>query len=305
MQRSPVRPRMLMLQHGGDARRADERQHIDVAALHQRPDDHAAFAVHRVDDAWRKGGRKGVEQRRVQQHAVPGRLENDGVAHQQRRNQRGEGLVEGVVVGPHAQHHAQRTAADLRDEPLLDGEARRGAVELLERLHGVPDVLHRPVEFLPRIGQRFPDLPHQQPHHFVADGDHARDEALESANAFGHRHARPRPGAMVIRRLRRGERRARGVRRHERVMAQRVRLQPRGAADAHGREHFLARTVPFADLAVDQVARAGVVVRNAHIRRDLVHTGGKDGGGSIDAGGHWQHSGMVDAERSEVRPVPA
>nr|GFD19556.1 hypothetical protein [Tanacetum cinerariifolium] len=78
-----------------------------------RADGLAAAAVNHVDDAGREAVAEGFEQRTDQQHAELGGLEHHGVAHDQRRNQGGEGFVQRVVVRPHAQGDAQRDTTNL------------------------------------------------------------------------------------------------------------------------------------------------------------------------------------------------
>ncbi|MNP25128.1 hypothetical protein D3C76_1179220 [compost metagenome] len=109
---------------------ADEGKHIDLAAGHQRADGLAAAPIDNVDHPGREAVAEGFEQRANQQHAELGRFEHHGVTHDQRRNQGGEGFVQRVVVGAHAQCHAQRRATDLAEGVLFQFEAAGAAVQL-------------------------------------------------------------------------------------------------------------------------------------------------------------------------------
>ena len=201
-----VRLRVQLLQMIGDLARADQGQHVHLAGIQQARHDHRAAAVHGVDDALRKGAAERLEQRMEQQRAVPRRLEHHGVAHDQRRDQRGEGLVERIVVRPHAQHDAERGAPDLPDRAFDDVEARVAVVELLQGLDGRPDVVDRAVELLLGVGLALADLPHDQAHHLLPARDHLAREVLHAGDALGDRHGRPDAPALIVGRHGRGQR---------------------------------------------------------------------------------------------------
>jgi hypothetical protein len=110
-------------------------------------DNDVALAIDDVDDAWREGTAEGLQHRVVEQHAEARRLEEHDIAHDQRRDQRAEGLVHGVVVWPHAQRNADRRAADLGDGAIDDLEARVAVVEPLQLLDRGADVVDGPIEF--------------------------------------------------------------------------------------------------------------------------------------------------------------
>ncbi|MNS24758.1 hypothetical protein D3C72_566320 [compost metagenome] len=194
----PVRARMQLLQVAGGLVRADEGEHIDLAAGHQRAHRFPATAVDDVDHPRREAVTEGFEQRPNQQHAELGRLEHHGVAHDQRRDQRGEGFVQRVVVWPHAQGHAQWCTADLAQRALFQLEAAGAAVEVLEGVDGVDDVVAGAVEFLFRILEVLADLPHQQLDHGLALFTHACQEGLDVLDALGHAHVRPGATAFVV-----------------------------------------------------------------------------------------------------------
>ena len=143
-----VRARVKLLQVAGGLVGADEGEHVDLAAGHQRADGLAATPVDDIDHPGREAVAKRLQQRANQQHAELGRLEHHGVAHDQRRDQRGEGLVQRVVVRPHAQGHAQWGATDLAEGALFQLEAAGAAVQVLEGVDGVDDVVAGAVEFL-------------------------------------------------------------------------------------------------------------------------------------------------------------
>ncbi len=59
----------------------------------------------------------------MEQHADPRRLENDCIAHDESRDQRREGFVEGIVKRSHAQDNTERSTSDLANNALGDGKA--------------------------------------------------------------------------------------------------------------------------------------------------------------------------------------
>ena len=249
----PVRARVQLLQGTGALVGADKGEDIDLAAGHQRADRLATATVDHVDHPRRETVAKGLEQRADQQHAELGRLEHHGIAHDQRRDQGGEGLVQRVVVGPHAQGHAQRHAADLAEGVLLQLEATGAAIQLLERTYGVDDVVAGAVELLLRILEVLADFPHQQLDHLLALLAHARQEGFDMGDALRHAHGRPGALAVVI-----------GAHRRLQSHQRRLRVQLRGAAEYHlliallGRqEHRAAHrrhgTFPDSQLAIDQI----------------------------------------------------
>ncbi|MCY1397891.1 hypothetical protein D9M71_129110 [compost metagenome] len=140
---------------------ADEGEDIDIATGHQRTDGFPATAIDHIDDTGREAVAESFQQRTDEQHAEFCRLEHHGVAHDQCRNQSGEGFVERIVVGAHAQGDAQRHTTDLAQGVLFQLETAGASVELLERVDGVDDVIAGAVEFLFRILEVFADLPHQ------------------------------------------------------------------------------------------------------------------------------------------------
>ncbi len=194
----PVRARVQFLQVAGGLVRADEGEYIDLAAGHQRAHRFPATAVDDVDHPRREAVTEGFEQWPDQQHAEFGRFEHHGVAHDQRRDQGGEGFVQRVVVWPHAQGHAQWCTADLPQRALFKFEAAGTTVEVLEGVDGVDDVVAGAVEFLFRILEVLADLPHQQLDHGLALFTHAPQEGLDVLDALGHAHVRPGATAFVI-----------------------------------------------------------------------------------------------------------
>ena len=188
--------------------------------LDEGPGHGAAVAVHDVHDAAREGVGEGLQQRGLAEHPVPRQLGDDGVAHDQGRDERRERLVQRVVERAHAEHRPERRAADLGEDAGARREAAGRAVHLLQALDGVADVLDRPVELLLRVGARLADLPHEEAHRLLAHLLHAGDEGEHRVDACAHAHRRPRPPAVVPRPHRRVERRERllacqrGVRAH-------------------------------------------------------------------------------------------
>ena len=154
---------------------------------------------------FREGASERLEQRIEQQCAVPRRLEHDGIAHDQRRDQRGEGLVERIIVGAHAQHDSERRAPDLPDRAFDDEEARVAVVEFLQRLDGRADVVDRSIEFLLRVGLALADLPHDEADHLLPAGDHLVREVLHAGDAVRDRHGRPDAAPFIVSRHRRGQ----------------------------------------------------------------------------------------------------
>ncbi len=127
----------------------------------------------------------------MEESAEPRRLEDDGVPHDQRGDQRREGLVERVVERPHAEDDAERGAAHLRRDSLLDREARGRPVEVLQRLDRVADVVDRPVELLAGVGEALADLPHQEADDLLAVLPHPARKLLHAADPPLDRHRGP------------------------------------------------------------------------------------------------------------------
>ena len=59
-----------------------------------------------VDHAGGKAITKGGEEGAEEEDAVPGGFEDNGIPHDQRRDQGGEGFVEGIIEGAEAQRNA-------------------------------------------------------------------------------------------------------------------------------------------------------------------------------------------------------
>jgi len=75
---------------------ANEREHINLAALHQWADGIAAAAKNNIDHTGGERFLESLQQRANKQHAVFCRLKNHGVTHHQSRNKRGEGFIQRV-----------------------------------------------------------------------------------------------------------------------------------------------------------------------------------------------------------------
>ena len=243
---------MVAPQRVGDARGADERQHVHPARTHQRADDRRPVAVDRADDARREGGAEGVEQRPPEQRAEARRLDDGAVPHDQRRDQRRERFVERVVVRPHREDHAERRAADLRQHPLLDDEAGGRAVEFLHRVDRVAHVLRRAVELLARVGERLADLPREEPHDLVPPLLHPEQELLDAADPLRDRHRRPRAAAAVEGARRGVERRQRRLLVHRREAPDERLLQRPAPPHADRRAGLLERPLPRAEFPADE-----------------------------------------------------
>ena len=162
MARRRLRLRVQLLEMIRDLARADQGQHVHFAGVQQAGHDHRATSIHHVDHALREGVLEGLEQRMEQQGAEPRRLEHHGVAHDEGRDQRGEGLVERIVVRSHAQHDPERGAPDLPDRAFDDQEARVAVVEFLQGVDGGADVVDGAVELLLGVRLGLADLPHDQ-----------------------------------------------------------------------------------------------------------------------------------------------
>ena len=285
----PVRLRVLLLQVIGHLARPDQRQHVDLARCEHVRHDHRARRIDRVDHALRERVAECLEQRLEQQRAVLGRLEHDGVAHQQRGDQRREGLVQRVVVRPHAQHDAERRAADLPDRALGDHEARVRVVELLQRIDRLQHVGDGAVELLLRIGEALADLPHDQVHDKLALRNHPLDEILHARDALLDLHRRPLAAAGVVRAHGGVERRVALRLAHHRVAADLELLDAAvGPAHAHRRQHGLARAVPRFQFAVHE--------RHALVDRGVQPDVGGDvfeGGKQLLQGGGIGHDGLA------------
>jgi len=107
-----------------------------------------------------KGFAKGLKQRLVEENPQLRRLKNHRIAHDECRDQGGEGFIKRVIEGAHAENHAKRRAANLPDHTLLDNKTGRKPVQILQGINGVPDVVDCPVKLLFGIRQRFSYLPH-------------------------------------------------------------------------------------------------------------------------------------------------
>ena len=123
---------VFFLEDVGSLTTSNERQNIDFPGLHQWSCDDVTGTVDGIDDAFGEGGAEGFEKRFVEESTHAWRLEDDGIAHDERRDERGECFVERIVEWAHAEHDAERGAADLADDSLLDDEARGHAVEILQ-----------------------------------------------------------------------------------------------------------------------------------------------------------------------------
>lgn len=293
-----VRAGVQLLQVAGAGMGADEGEHVDLAAGHQRRHGFPAAPVDDVDHSWREAVAEGFQQRADQQHAELGRLEHHRIAHDQRRDQGGEGFVQRVVVRPHAQRHAQRNPADLAEGALFQFETAGAAVEFLQRFDGIDDVVAGAVELFLGVLEVLADFPHQQLDHRLALLAHPRQEAFDVLDALGHPQVRPQALAVVV-----GPHR--GVERGER----RVGVEQRGAAEDHlalavglGEEYRAAyrrqRAVPMSQLAVDQV----VALLDGGVGAVLLGNGVEAGKQRIEVerGGHGGSSNDVDERRGTV-----
>ena len=203
MQRWPLKARlhaaqpmglgMIAADHIGRLACANEGEDVDAAGGDKRADDRSPLAVDRVDDPWWKGRGEGGEERLEEEDAVLRRLEDHRVAHDERGDERCEGLVEGIVVGAHAERDAQGGAAHLGHDPLHLLEARAGPVELLDRRERVADIRDGAVKLLLAVGAALADLPDKRLDDALADGDHQVEKPLHAADPRCHRHRRPDP----------------------------------------------------------------------------------------------------------------
>ncbi len=284
----PVRFRMLLLQIVRHSARTDERKHVDLARRQHARHHHLARGLDRIDHALWKCTAERFEQWREQQRAVLGRFEHDRVAHQQRRNQRGEGFVQRIVVRPHAQHDPERGTADLTDRAFDDDEPGVVVVEVLQRGDRLLDVVDGTVEFLFRVGETLPDLPHDQLGNRAPLRDHLPDEVLHALDALGDRHRRPFAATAVVCCDGRIQRRVALGFPHHRIAADLDLLQlVIGQSDADGREDSLALAVPASEFAIDEIGalvnRSGesVLGRNLAVAREQlfqgvsIHVGGR------------------------------
>ena len=245
--------RVQFFQVAGGFVGADEGEDVDLAAGHQRADGFAAAAVDHVDHAGREAVAERFEQRANQQHAELGRFEHHGVAHDQRRNQRGEGFVQRIVVRAHAQRDAERHAADLPEGVLFQLETAGATVEFLERIDGVDDVVAGAVELFFRVLEVLADFPHQQLHHRIALLAHAPEEGFDVLNAFGHAHGRPQALASVVGANGGVEGGEGGVGIEQRRAAEDHLFVAVFAVQIDRAAHGGERAVPAAQLAIDQI----------------------------------------------------
>mmetsp|Transcript_3427 Transcript_3427/g.7129 ORF Transcript_3427/g.7129 Transcript_3427/m.7129 type:complete len:555 (+) Transcript_3427:304-1968(+) len=193
----PVRLGVRLHQCVCRLRTADEREDVDLARLHDRRHCRAAGARDEVDHTG--GEHPGVHLHRadVREAADVGQLHHHRVAHQQRRNQRAIGLVEGVVERAHVEHHADWPALDLSEHAadLLEGVV--AAKQLAVRVERALDVVHRPIKLLSRISRRLANFPHQHVHNLLAVLLELDDELLDLGDAVRRRGERPRAASVV------------------------------------------------------------------------------------------------------------
>jgi len=199
------------------------------------------------------------------------RLENHGVSHDQGRNQRREGLVQRIVIRPHAKHHAKRRAPDLADGALDDLKARIVVVEAAQGFDGGAHIVDGAVEFLLGIGQALGDFPHEQPHDLGAAGHHLPDEVLHAGNAVGDLHGRPDAAAAVIGLDGRGQRR---IGFFDTALGNAAELggfqRTVAMAQMDGRDHLLALALPHHEFAIDQHGVLMDLRRNAVFGGDIL-----------------------------------
>lgn len=182
------------------------------------------------------------------------RLENHGIAHHQRRDHGGEGLVHRVVEGTHAQYDAKRGAANLGDHAFLLDKTRVRVIDLLDRIDGGAHVFDGAVEFLFRVGEAFADFPQNELNNLASlDADQA-DEMLQAGDPLGDQHRRPDAAAVVIGAHRAGQCRQCFVAPHVRLAADLERRQRAiGLTQANGRNHLARIALPDTDFTIDQV----------------------------------------------------
>ncbi|MND92867.1 hypothetical protein D3C80_850410 [compost metagenome] len=189
---------MQFLQGTGALVGADKGEHINFAAGHQGADGFPSAAIDHIDHPSREAITEGFEQWTDQQHTELGRFEYHSVAHDQGRNQSSEGFVQRVVVGTHAQSHAQRHATDLTQRVLLEVKTAGATIQLLERGNGVNNIVAGAIELLFRVLEVFADFPHQQFDHRATLLAHARQKSFNVLDALGHTHSRPQTLAPII-----------------------------------------------------------------------------------------------------------
>jgi len=95
-------------------------------------------------------------------------------------------------------HNSHRHAADLAERALLQLETAGAAVQLLQRMNGVDDVVAGAIELLFGILEVLADLPHQQLDHRLALLAHARQEGLHMGDALSHTHGWPGAAAVIV-----------------------------------------------------------------------------------------------------------
>jgi len=176
-----------------------------------------------------------------------------GVPHDQGGNQRGEGLIQRVVVGTHAEGHAERGAADLADDAVGDGEPRRGPVQVLERIDGVGDIGDGPVEFLFGVAQRLADFPHEEPDHLGTFLLHVQGKSLDMLDPVGNGHGRPCAASVVISLHGSLKDHPGGILGHEGEEADGLLFETLGGPDTERGMDLLNRAVPEQHLAPGQI----------------------------------------------------
>ena len=266
--------RVLLQEHARGAGGADQGQHVDEPALHHRAHDRGPLAGDHVDRAPREALLQRRGEQCVREDAVARRLHHHRVPHHERGDHGGEHLVHRVVVGAETQRHAERRAADARDEAAGRDGRCRVLLDLPQRLGRRLDVLDGAVELLEAVRPRLAHLPHQRAGDRLAQRPRPAHEVEHACDALAGTGPRPlasapRPGA---RRGRDGL--ARELRAREGAGPEREPLRATvRVTHAHGRADLVARSVPQSQRAADEQREAGVVGRAPGACRDLVRRG--------------------------------
>ena len=108
-----MRLRMHFLDRIGGDVATNESEYIYLASLHDRTDSLLTRTIDDIDDAFGEALLERLQQRMNEQYTKLSRFEYNTVSHDKCGYQRGEGLVERIVIRAHAKYYPHRTAAYL------------------------------------------------------------------------------------------------------------------------------------------------------------------------------------------------
>ncbi|OPZ60710.1 MAG: hypothetical protein BWY86_00959 [Candidatus Aminicenantes bacterium ADurb.Bin508] len=114
----------------------------------------------------------------VEEEALPGEFEENGVPHQEGRQDKGQALVEGVVVWAHAESDPQRGRKDTPDDSLsLPGKSGL-PLHPSELFEGIVHIRKGPVDLFESVPVGLGDLPREEAGKSLPLLPHSAEEVL-------------------------------------------------------------------------------------------------------------------------------